>query len=134
VSKKTRLDLMFLYHPTLARRALTTFHSTRKTQKACAIEEFQLDMGATEFGVCLKCGWKKADHTHASDTPAPAPRPVSVRQDGPKEPCANYKLDVNADTFGVCVCGFPRQAHQGQSGQTAKVSKTLERRWAQVKM
>ena len=109
-----------------------------KKGQACTTQEFQLDMGASEFGVCMKCGWKKADHVASTNIsisePAPA-RPVSVRKDGPLEPCSKYKLDINADSFGVCTCGFPKQAHAGQgAGDKAKVSKTLEKRWAQVKL
>lgn len=117
-----------------------------KKPKPCSIEEFQLDMSANVFGVCLKCGWKKQDHhpgssvgvtAEAASNGSPASvvpkRPISLRKDGPSEPCNNYRLDLTADTFGACVCGFARQAHVGQKSQQKAVSSTLERRWAHLK-
>ena len=91
---------------------------TPKANQACPLSDFRLDMGADQFGVCAKCGWKKTDHVAvapaASATPvlpaAEPPRPMSIRKDGPAEPCNSYKLDINADTFGACTCGFARCA------------------------
>ena len=119
-----------------------------KKPQPCSIEEFQLDMSASEFGTCFKCGWKK--HEHKSSHPdqqasqqqvdkadggtiISRPRPMSLKKNGPPEPCGHYKLDLTADAFGACVCGFARQAHKGQSSNQKSVSTTLERRWQHMK-
>lgn len=104
-----------------------------KKNEPCSISEFQLDMSANEFGICANCGWKRQDHKAKTDQEVTASRPVSVKLNGPLEPCNQYKLDMTADAFGVCICGFPKQAHKGQSSNQKAVSRTLEKRWSNMK-
>lgn len=105
-----------------------------KLPEACYTSTFQLDMGAAEFGMCAICGWKKSEHKEKVDDVKTTPsRPMSIRKNGPNEPCGNYKLDLNAESFGACSCGFSKRAHSGQEGNQQTVSKTLERRWQNMK-
>lgn len=30
---------------------------------------------------------------------------------GKKKACDNYRVDLTGDSFGVCVCGFPKAEH-----------------------
>jgi hypothetical protein len=106
----------------------------KKADKPCFKSTFQLDMNASEFGVCAKCVWKKADHTQEPvGSPAAArSRAVSLKIDGPSEPCETYKLDLVADSFGACACGFSKKDHKNQTSNLDKVAKTLSKRWDKV--
>jgi hypothetical protein len=123
-----------------------------KAASPCSTSTFQLDLNAKEFGTCAHCGWKKADHVHSSGVDPIAlikseishgevatTRPISVKVNGPSEPCNKYKLDVNGETFGVCVCGFAKQAHMSSTQKDAmlaqhqKIVGTLEKQWKDVK-
>ena len=112
----------------------------QKAASACPAEEFKLDMGAKTFGTCAQCGWHKSEHkpggggasAPAAPKPPAPPRPMSIKANGPTEPCSNYRLDVNAESFGACVCGFPRAAHAGQASIQNKVHNTLEKKWGEM--
>ena len=60
------------------------------------------------------------------EPPSPPPRPqasppIVAASPGPDEtaaacvPCESFKVDVTADTFGLCVCGFPQKEHSAAS-------------------
>jgi len=127
--------------PTSGKKALERLPDsvTVKAPHACTLEQFKLDLGK-EFGTCAHCGWKKADHAPGSAPSAPAslggappPSAAPSKAGASGGPCAHYKLDIGASTFGVCVCGYPRQAHQGQASNAHKVHGTLERKWNQMR-
>ncbi|KAH9254033.1 hypothetical protein BASA81_007908 [Batrachochytrium salamandrivorans] len=63
-----------------------------KANEACFKSTFFLDVSASEYGVCAKCGWKKNDHVRLAPdaTTAHAPvvkRPVSIKINAPPQPC-----------------------------------------------
>jgi hypothetical protein len=76
------------------------------------------------------------------EPPSPPPRPqasppIVAASPGPDEtaaacvPCDSFKVDVTADTFGLCVCGFPQKEHSAASRAKVDGAKafgeTLER-------
>jgi len=55
-------------------------------------------------------------NNYARKTPTKVPSwnaPV-VNISGTGKPCTSYKLDMTGQTFGVCTCGYSRQAHMMQ--------------------
>jgi len=109
-------------------------------------DAFNVDMQATEFGLC-KCGFKKIDHGKPKELfmtkkdgphppppkpaaaapppaavppPAPPSRPKEHAETGKKpapEPCNHFELDLQG-TFGFCKCGHSREEHK-QAGTLA---------------
>ena len=86
---------------------------------------YQLDMKADQFGNC-KCGFSKGAHGNVptiqarkSTTPNVVAAAVAAAS-GEKQaaPCSSFALDMTADTFGMCSCGYLRKEHDKNVGPT----------------
>jgi len=96
-----------------------------KTAVPC--NEYETDVYAADFGVCL-CGHPKKAHNSSSAAKGPSyaqrtPSKRAVEASAPTDGgvCFNYAIDVTAKDFGTCVCGYPKAAHNASaSGGTNK--------------
>merc|ERR1712039_629911 len=79
-----------------------------------ACNDYQADVAAAEFGTC-KCGHPKEAHIAKAENKAATElerlKRKSTTGARTAEPCNDYKADVNAATFGTCLCGHPKEAH-----------------------
>jgi len=103
-------------------------------RNAAPCAHYEVDVLSTKFGNC-KCGWSKEDHRaagtfvepelrefaggHGGDPKRPtiAPKKVQGKQD---KPCYHYQVDVNAKTFGDCLCGHAKKAHREFGGHAGE--------------
>jgi hypothetical protein len=99
-----------------------------------ACDDYRVDVAAGEFGTC-KCGFKKAEHSTQAQKAAPsAPRQKratiaagAVMQQklaggsSGSGTCEEFRVDMVAGEFGMCVFGFKKAEHSAQP-QTAAPS------------
>lgn len=100
--------------------------------KAC--KNYRVDVNAENFGDCV-CGFPKDAHVDRGENNAAKAlkklRSTQSAKDNfrPRtgKPCNNYKVDLNAENFGDCLCGFPKEAHiQKEENNAAKLLKKLK--------
>jgi hypothetical protein len=107
-----------------------------------ACEDYRVDLAAGEFGMCI-CGFERAEHSAQAQTAAQsAPRQkwatIAAGAAMQQEPaggssdsgaCEDYRVDLAAGEFGMCICGFERAEHSAQA-QTAAQSAQRQKRAA----
>jgi hypothetical protein len=94
--------------PTQKKQGFTKHDRKRSTEmNSFPCSKYVLDMKAVQFGNC-QCGFSKQAHgvlttTQSGKSISPgACNYVSSKQE---TPCNDFTLDMQADTFGMCICG-----------------------------
>lgn len=105
------------------------------TKKAC--RRFELDLQGTGFNQCT-CGFPRGAHAeralryanaHApiarSPSPAGAPKRLAKRSSVLHvAECDEFRIDLSANEFGKCICGFPKKQHHQAALEARSKRKT----------
>lgn len=84
-----------------------------------ACKAYVVNIEAATFGECM-CGRPKAEHSESALSAKYQPvsrqssRAVSddvAPQSGTSSACDKYQINLEAASFGECICGFPKSAH-----------------------
>lgn len=99
-------------------------------------QNYRVDLTATGFAIC-KCGYPRDAHGEKQEnrasqvlsnfrkTQTSAGGGDSL-SNGSGKPCKLYRIDVTAQRFGDCKCGFPKDAHvEKDMNNAAKALKKL---------
>ena len=90
----------------------------QKEKVQCA--RYEVDLHGADTGSCKHCGMARADHTASALAAADSSNAANLTSPGTlqrrfvqkeKVQCTKYVVDLNATTFGQCVCGSKRDDH-----------------------
>ena len=88
----------------------------KKAKKMATVCDcFKLDTSATEFGICINCGFHQKEHkVKAADPEFIAKAAKASAEKKAKKMatvCDCFKLDTSATEFGICInCGFHQRS------------------------
>lgn len=100
---------------------------------------FVLDVAASTFNICKKCGAPKAAHVTFSRASAELKGKLGKRDrinaavqrtESADSACGDFRRDLKGTTFDMCICGFPKSAHVVKAlthGATDELAKKLLR-------
>ncbi|GBG25116.1 Hypothetical Protein FCC1311_013342 [Hondaea fermentalgiana] len=101
--------------------------SKNAPQKAAVpCKNYRVDTTADKFGTC-KCGWDKTAHETKGENKAA--QALSRLRSGKGNdgafssgdgPCQNFRVDVTADKFGMCKCGYHQSEHKEKADNPAR--------------
>lgn len=103
----------------------------------CACERYVVDMESANFGQCGNCGAPKADHSpEALSAAGEVSKAAHIDSDEVRArfvhketvQCERFEADLNADGFGVCVCGAARAEHSEAALAAAAAKATSGKR------
>lgn len=106
--------------------------------KPCKV--YRVDVSAANFGDC-KCGFPKDAHVEKDmNNAAKALKKLRSTQSAkdnfrPRtgKPCNNYKVDMTAEVFGTCLCGFAKEDHiEKEENHAAQALRKLKEKNALV--
>jgi len=98
----------------------------KRAERPC--NHYRVDTQAAKFGDCV-CGWPKLDHAKKKENKASLALkslrktvtdkdPVST-SDGP---CSHFRVDVTAEKFGTCKCGYHQSEHKAKGENPARLA------------
>lgn len=99
--------------------------------------QFELDVAASTFNICRKCGAPKAAHVTFSRASEELRGKLGKRNkinadarqtESADSACSKFRRDLKATTFDMCICGFPKPAHVVKAlthGATDELAKKL---------
>ena len=86
-----------------------------------ACESYEVDLHAATFGAC-KCGFRKSDHSSAATARRQSngkAKFVVVEKEATAA-CSSFRVDVTADKFGQCKCGYQKIEHSDAATDTSR--------------
>lgn len=115
---------------------LTEMDSEPVETQADPCSNYTVDVTANVYGAC-RCGHPKEAHIAAADSPKINPAEEArasflahsfqsdsiSRERGAPEPCSAFKVNLLADTYGMCRCGHDQAAHKAHELNSRRSSK-----------